>query len=60
MLEMTRKNVADDDLPGRIATKSVTNASYSLLLLSRSNGDALALMTARRLDDSRAGWFSNL
>jgi hypothetical protein len=36
------------------------NASYRQLLLSRINGDAPALMTARRLDDSRAGWFSKL
>ena len=32
------------------------NASYCLLLLSRINGDAPALMKARRLDDSRVGW----
>src|ERR1043165_9812072 len=30
--------------------------SLWLLLLSRMNGDAPALMKARRLDDSRAGW----
>ena len=30
--------------------------SLRLLLLSRMNGDAPALMKARRLDDSRAGW----
>lgn len=32
--------------------------SLWLLLLSRMNGDAPALMKARRLDDSRAGWLS--
>jgi hypothetical protein len=34
--------------------------SIRLFLLSRVNGDAPALTKARRLDDSRAGWFSNL
>ncbi len=34
--------------------------SIRLFLLSRVNGDAPALTKARRLDDSRAGWFSTL
>ena len=51
------RNVTDGDILCRITTQSVTKASYCLLLLSRSNGDAPVLMTARRLDDSRAGWF---
>ena len=36
------------DIPCHTATRSVANASYCLLLLSRSNGDAPVLMTARR------------
>jgi len=46
-------------IPCYTATRSVANASYCLLLLSRSNGDAPVLTTARRLDDSRAGWLYN-
>ena len=33
-----------------------THRSLRLFLLSRMNGDAPALIKARRLDDSRAGW----
>jgi hypothetical protein len=55
LMKMIGENLAERDVPSDIATRHLTMASYGLLLLSRINGDAPALMTARRLDDSRAG-----
>ncbi len=44
--------VRETRLTGYLQPRSITNASsLRLLLLSRMNGDAPALMTARRLDD---------
>ena len=54
-MKVISETLAERDMPSDIATQHLNVASYGLLLLSRINGDAPALMTARRLDDSRAG-----